>query len=181
MKVSIMIALLVVGFQVAEAQNTFTLVSNEIGGQAEQAHFFQGFGCTGANESPQISWKNSPEGTQSYALTLYDKDAPTGSGWWHWQVINIPTSATEIPAKAGDVTQDLMPKGAVQIQTDYGTYGYGGPCPPEGDAPHQYVLTLYALDLASLELTKDTSSAIVGYMINSHVIEQASIVFYAKR
>src|ERR1700759_395317 len=85
--------------------------------------------CKGGTLSPQISWANAPEGTKSYAVTMYDPDAPTGSGWWHWVVFNIPPNTTSLPKDAGDVKKKLMPKGAIQSRTDFGSGGYGGPCP----------------------------------------------------
>lgn len=112
---------------------------------------------------------------------MYDKDAPTGSGWWHWLAFNIPASTTELLSNAGNPDKPLMPKEAIQSRTDYGTYGYGGPCPPEGHGPHQYVVTVYALSVDKLELGKDISPAIVGYNLNANAIQKASIVFYGER
>ena len=88
---------------------------------------FNGFGCTGKNESPQLSWENAPEGTKSFAITMYDPDAPTGSGWWHWVVFDIPSDITELMTGAGNVKLNLVPEGTIQSITDYGTNGYGGP------------------------------------------------------
>lgn len=96
------------------------------------------FGCKGGNISPSLSWSGAPSDTKSFAITVYDPDAPTGSGFWHWVVFNIPASTTSVPLNAGDVKKKLMPKGAIQSRTDFGTDGYGGPCPPQGDKPHHY-------------------------------------------
>ena len=132
------------------SQNTFTLTSQDLGGQAATSNEFNGFGCKGKNESPQLSWANAPEGTKSFAVTMYDPDAPTGSGWWHWVVFDIPSNITELVANAGNVELSLAPKGAIQSITDYGAKGYGGPCPPEGHGLHQYIITVFALKTDSL-------------------------------
>lgn len=163
------------------AQNTFTLSSNNLGGQATQVAEFNGFGCTGKNQSPQLSWKNAPEGTQSFAITMYDPDAPTGSGWWHWLVFDIPPNINKIAPNAGNSNANLMPEGAIQSITDYGAYGYGGPCPPEGHGIHQYIITVYALKTKTLGLAKETNPAVVGYYLWNNTLAKASIVTYYKR
>ena len=107
------------GMAIGKAQ-TFTLKSNEVGGQFTNRQLANGFGYTGENISPQLSWENAPAGTQYYAITMYDKDAPTGSGFWHWVVLNIPATTHALPSNAGDVTQKLLPAGAIQSLTDMG-------------------------------------------------------------
>ena len=139
------------------------------------AHVFKGFGCDGLNVSPQLSWTNAPSGTQSFAITLYDPDAPTGSGWWHWVVYNLPASTNELPAGAGAADGQALPAGAVQGRTDYGTPGFGGACPPPGDKPHRYQLTVHALKVDKLDLPADASAAMVGFMIHANRLGQASI------
>src|SRR5258708_23844905 len=135
---------------VARAQNpaggSFTLTGADLAptGTIGESHVYNGFGCSGKNQSPALSWKNAPAGTKSFALTMYDPDAPTGSGWWHWVIYDIPASATSLPAGAGDPKGSVAPAGSVQGNTDFGMPGYGGPCPPPG-APHPYIFTLYAL------------------------------------
>lgn len=163
------------------SQNTFTLSSNTLGGEATKIEEFNGFGCTGKNESPQLSWKNAPEGTKSFAITMYDPDAPTGSGWWHWVVFDIPTSTTELVANAGDIKLNLTPEGTIQSITNYGAQGYGGPCPPQGHGLHQYIITVYALKTDTLGLDKNTNPAIVGYYLWNNTLAKASIVSYYKR
>lgn len=157
----------------------FTLLSPDLAGQLTKTQEFNGFGCSGKNISPELSWKDAPEGTKSFAITMYDKDAPTGSGWWHWTLFNVPASASKIVTNASKT--ELLPKGSVEGTNDYGEVGFGGACPPIGNGFHTYVITVYALDVEKLDLDKDTNQAVVGYMINSHTIEKSSIVSYYKR
>jgi Raf kinase inhibitor-like YbhB/YbcL family protein len=151
------------------------LSSNEIqhGESLSERHVYQGFGCQGGNTSPALSWKAAPKGTRSFALTLYDPDAPTGSGWWHWVIYNIPASAHSLAANAGDPASGQAPKGSVQSRTDYGTPGFGGACPPAGDKPHRYQFKLFALDVEKLELPAESSAAMVGFMLNAHALDTA--------
>ncbi len=165
----------------AFSQNTFTLSSNTLGGNATKVEEFNGFGCTGENTSPQLSWVNAPEGTKSFAVTMYDPDAPTGSGWWHWLAFDIPNDINEIAKNAGNVESKLMPAGAIQSITDYGAYGYGGPCPPENHGMHQYVITVYALKVDKLGLDENTNPAVVGYYLWNNTIAKSSIVTYYER
>ncbi len=163
------------------AQKTFTLSSNDLGGQATKIEEFNGFGCTGDNISPQLSWKNAPKGTKSFAITMYDPDAPTGSGFWHWIVFDIPSNVSELVTNAGDIKLNLTPKGVVQSITDYGIKGYGGPCPPEGHGFHQYIITVYALKTNTLGLDENINPAIVGFNLWNQTLEKASITAYYKR
>ena len=160
---------------------TFTLSSSSVGGQATDQEVFNGFGCTGKNISPQLSWTNAPEGTKSFAVTMFDPDAPTGSGWWHWLVFDIPATATGLVGGAGTSGMPGLPAGAIQGRTDFGAAGYGGPCPPPGHGPHQYVLTVHALKTEKLGLDPNASSAVVGYTLNSQRLAKASIIFYYER
>lgn len=164
----------------ASAQN-FTLMSKNLEGQATMEQIFNSFGCTGENMSPELSWVNPPVGTKSFAITMYDPDAPSGSGWWQWVVFNIPADATKLVNNAGNVTLNLAPKGAIQSLNDYGGYGYGGPCPPVGDGIHEYIFTIHALNASALELTKNANPAMVGFYINAHTIQKASLVTYYER
>lgn len=162
-------------------QGTFTLSSSDLGGEATQREEFNGFGCTGDNQSPQLSWTNAPEGTKSFAITMYDPDAPTGSGWWHWLVFDLPSNTNAIATGAGNPELDLMPKGAIQSLTDYGAKSYGGPCPPEGHGLHQYIITVHALKTNKLGLDSDANAAVVGYYLGQKTIAKASIVAYYSR
>lgn len=146
-----------------------------------EAHVFNGFGCDGQNVSPALNWNNPPAGTQSFAITMYDPDAPTGAGWWHWVVYNIPASAQGLPANAGVVGSAHLPSGAVQGRTDFGVSGYGGACPPKGSQPHRYQITVHALGVSQLTLPADASAALVGFMIHSNRLGSASLqVEYAR-
>ena len=160
------------------AAGNFTLQSDDLKGQLTKVQEFNGFGCNGKNISPELHWSDAPEGTKSFAITVYDPDAPTGSGWWHWIVVNIPADVTKLPA---GVSGKSMPKGAIEIANDYGIAAFGGPCPPKGDKPHRYVFTVYALDVPKLDLKPDTKAPVAGYMINAHTIAKASLVAYYGR
>lgn len=163
------------------AQNTFTLKSNTLGGEATTLEEFNGFGCSGENQSPQLSWSNAPEGTKSFAITMYDPDAPTGSGWWHWVVFDIPANVYELVSNAGNLNANLAPADAIQSLTNYGVGGYGGPCPPEGHGLHQYVITVHALKTDKLGLEATTNPAIVGYYLWNNTLAKASIISYYQR
>jgi Raf kinase inhibitor-like YbhB/YbcL family protein len=132
-------------------------------------------GCTGANQSPALSWSGAPAGTKSFALTVYDPDAPTGSGWWHWVVYNIPANVTSLPRDAGDASKNLLPAGSAQGNTDFGTPGYGGPCPPTGDKPHHYIFTIYALNTDKLDIPANATAAYVGFNIHAHVLGKSTL------
>jgi len=144
------------------------------GGRIAAAQVFNGFGCQGGNVSPALSWSGAPPGTQSFALMEHDPDAPTGSGWWHWVVYNIPADTHALPAGAGDPHKHLMPAGAVQGRTDFGTSGYGGPCPPPG-TPHHYHLYLYALKVAKLDVPADASAALIGFNVKAQALAHAEL------
>lgn len=146
-----------------------------------KAQVFNGFGCSGDDLSPQLSWANAPTGTKSFAITAYDPDAPTGSGWWHWQIVNIPMNVMNIPTDAGNPNNALIPKGSVQIKNDYGIAGFGGACPPSGHGIHHYRFTVHALSVDKLELPIDASGALAGYMINANTIEASTIESLYKR
>ena len=164
---------------IAPQAQTLTLASPDIkdGGTIANQQVFKGFGCTGDNISPALSWSGAPANTKSFAVSVYDPDAPTGSGWWHWVVYNIPAGTTSLPKDAGDPSKGLMPKGAVQSRTDFGSTGYGGPCPPPGDKPHHYRITVFALDVDQLPNAKGdaASAALVGFDINFHTLAKATL------
>jgi len=160
----------------AHGQFTLTSADFQAGGTLAQEQAFDGMGCTGANVSPALRWSNPPPGTKSFALLLHDPDAPTGgAGWWHWIAYDIPATTTELAKGAGKPDGSAMPAGAKSVANDYGTPGYGGPCPPEGDKPHRYVFTLYALSVDKLALPKGAHAPVVGFVVNANTIGKASI------
>ena len=144
------------------------------GSMLTEAQVFKGFGCEGKNVSPALKWSGAPSGTKSYAVTVYDPDAPTGSGWWHWVVYNIPASATELPEGAGGADGKGLPAGTAQGRTDFGAPGFGGACPPPGDKPHRYIFTVYALKTDKIDVPADATAALVGFMINANKLGKAS-------
>jgi Raf kinase inhibitor-like YbhB/YbcL family protein len=160
----------------AARADSFTLSSPVIaaGGTLATAQVFNSFGCSGGNVSPALSWSGAPAGTKSFALTMYDPDAPTGSGWWHWLVFNLPADAKGLPTGAGDTAKGMLPAGAVQSRTDFGKPGYGGPCPPVGDKPHHYIFTVFALKTDKLPLDADAGAAMVGYYLNQQKLGTAT-------
>ncbi|MBE9560275.1 MAG: YbhB/YbcL family Raf kinase inhibitor-like protein [Proteobacteria bacterium] len=156
----------------------FYLTSSDVQGQIANDQVFNSFGCSGKNISPQLSWSNAPAGTKSFAITAYDPDAPTGSGWWHWVVFNIKSAVDHI--NTGDSGKN-MPKGSVESMTSYGSNGFGGACPPKGDKPHRYIFTVYALDTEKIEQNQDARPELIGFFINSHATAKASIMAYFGR
>jgi Raf kinase inhibitor-like YbhB/YbcL family protein len=139
-----------------------------------------GFGCAGGNRSPHLKWSGAPDGTKSYAITCYDPDAPTGSGFWHWLVVNIPANVTELAAGAGSGGGKL-PAGALMTRTDFGKPGYGGPCPPQGDHPHRYLFTVFAVGKDKLDVGADTSAAVVGFNLHFATLAKAELMGLFKR
>jgi len=158
----------------------FTLHSNDLSGQLTKTQEFSGFGCEGKNISPELHWSDAPKGTKSFAVTVYDPDAPTGSGWWHWVVFNLPSTVTSLPADFGNITKHTSIK-SIQGVTDFGSAGFGGACPPKGDKPHRYMFTVHALNVDHLDLDSKASPALAGYMINAHSIGKATMISYYGR
>ncbi|MGH7738933.1 MAG: YbhB/YbcL family Raf kinase inhibitor-like protein [bacterium] len=160
----------------AQSSYSMELKSNQIknGQTIANEQVFDGMGFSGGNISPELRWTKGPTGTKSYALMVYDPDAPTGSGWWHWVVFNIPADQTSLPKNFGAKSaKDSVPM--IQSRTDFGTTGYGGPAPPPGK-PHHYRFTIYALKVKSLPLTADTSAAMVGFYVNANKLASATLV-----
>jgi len=154
----------------------FTLGSPGIkpGGTLPEAQVFNGFGCNGKDVSPALKWSGAPKDTKSFAVTVYDPDAPTGSGWWHWVVYNIPAATTELPEGAGAADGKGLPAGSAQARNDYGTAAFGGACPPPGARPHRYVFTVYALKTDKLDIPPEGTPALVGFMINANKLGAAT-------
>jgi len=156
--------------------HTFTLSSNDIkaGETLSSKHVYKGFGCDGDNLSPHLTWSGAPKDTKAYAVFAYDPDAPTGSGWWHWQLVNLPANNTELKTGAGSSDNTLFPPNVIQINNDFGSNDFGGACPPKGHGPHRYQFTVFAL-AKPLSVSESTKSAVVGYMVNANTLAKASI------
>jgi Raf kinase inhibitor-like YbhB/YbcL family protein len=156
----------------------FVLTSNTFaeGGRIADAQVYNSFGCTGGNQSPDLSWSGAPEGTKSFAILMYDPDAPTGSGFWHWLVYNIPAESTALAPGAGDTAGTALPAGTVQGRTDFGSLGYGGPCPPPGSGDHRYYFRVHALKVDKLELPEGATAALLGFNVNANTLATAQLV-----
>ena len=167
--------LLMVPFAATAAGSRFKVTSSDFanGATIPMAQVFNSFGCTGDDQSPALRWTGEPAGTKSFAVTIYDPNAPTGSGWWHWIVFNIPANVHSLPPNAGAANSTTLPAGAVQGRSDFGFSNYGGPCPPVGDKPHHYQITVYALKVDKLPLDSSASGAMVGYYLHFNTITKA--------
>jgi Raf kinase inhibitor-like YbhB/YbcL family protein len=160
--------------------NDFTFYSQDIKSNKKisNKYVFNGFGCSGQNISPRFFVKNPPSNAKSFAITVYDPDAPTGSGFWHWIVLNIPTNFNF----SKQITEDaFITLGINQIRNDYGTFSYGGPCPPVGDKAHSYIFTIHALDVDKIDINADTTNAIARFLIKAHSINSASFTAFFSR
>lgn len=151
----------------ASAEISITSTDISEGQQLNAEQVFQGFGCEGGNKSPSLSWTGAPDGTKSFAITAYDPDAPTGSGWWHWFAFNIPADVNELPAGS------TLSNSAVELTNDYGTKGFGGACPPPGEV-HRYQFTVYALPMM-LEIDDSVSNALAGFMVQANAIAHSTL------
>ncbi|MBT1705172.1 YbhB/YbcL family Raf kinase inhibitor-like protein [Chryseosolibacter indicus] len=160
-----------------EAAATFTLRSKDLGGQFTKKHFATD--CAGENISPELHWENAPKETKAFALTMYDMDAPTGSGLWHWVVYNIPATLTFLSTDSGSLLKNQLPNEAVGGLNDAGVKGYYGPCPPPGQL-HRYIFTVHALS-ETIQATENASAALTGFLLNMNTIAKASLVVYAQQ
>lgn len=149
-----------------DAPETITVSLDGLSGELDDRHVFNGFGCTGQNHSPAITWSGAPAGARSFVLEVHDPDAPTGVGFFHWIVADLPAGTTTLPF---DAAAAGLPEGAVQTRTDYGANTFGGPCPPPG-APHRYVFTVYAVDAEQLGVDANASPAVVRFMLRAHTL-----------
>ncbi|WP_236579180.1 YbhB/YbcL family Raf kinase inhibitor-like protein [Hydrogenimonas urashimensis] len=165
----------VLALQIVLAAGGFTLESPDLSQRLSPAQVYNGYGCRGKNISPELRWHGEPKGTKSFAVTMFDPDAPRKGGWWHWLVFNIPSGCHRLPRGAGDPQKGMLPDGAVQSMNDFGEKGYGGACPPRGHGLHRYIVTVYALDVAKLALDAGTPPAEVAAMIEKHTLAKASI------
>jgi len=156
---------------------SFQLSSDDIthGQMMTDNQVYNGFGMTGANISPALSWSGFPAETAAFAVTCYDPDAPTGSGFWHWVLLDIPASVTSLPAGAGSADGEL-PEGAFHVRNDYGSTDFGGAAPPPGDEPHRYVFAVHAVDVPTLGIDETVSPAVAGFNLRFHTLARAVLV-----
>lgn len=161
----------------------FVLQSPDVpaGSTLKPAQVYKGYGCEGGNLAPALAWSGEPVGTRSFAITLFDPDAPTGHGWWHWLVLDLPGDTHALPAASGQPAGPALPGQAVQTRTDFGPPGFGGACPPKGSKPHRYIFTIWALKRDTLGLTAETAPAKVEAALKSEAVGKASFIAYYSR
>lgn len=159
----------------------FTAWSNALkpGQNVPDNFVFNGMGCSGKNISPPLEWKDAPTDTKSFAVTVFDPDAPRIGGWWHWAVVNIPAEVTAL--SEGASSSGTLPKEAREIETDYGENHYGGPCPPAGDNPHHYVFTVYALKNKEVHISPNSTPGSIKNLLEHECLAKSSFtVEYAR-
>lgn len=141
------------------------------------AQRYHGMGQNGGNLSPSLFWEDAPDNTKSFVITMYDPDAPTGSGWWHWVVVNISPNITHLVEGAS--SNKLLPEGAIEIRNDFGQKEYGGGAPPPGK-PHRYIITIHALNIARIDVTPSSTPAFVGFNVHHHSLASAQLICHLK-
>lgn len=165
-------------YEFLPAVPTFTLTSTDVadGKTLAKAQVSGIFGAGGEDVSPQLAWSGFPKETKSFAVTIYDPDAPTASGFWHWAVFNLPEAVTELPSNAGDPSAKKLPAGAVTLRNDGGGARYIGAAPPAGHGPHRYFVVVHAVDVEKLDVPADASPALLGFHLFSHTLARATLV-----
>ena len=153
---------------------SFTLDSDDVADGQPLGREFAHSSAGGDNVSPQLSWSGYPSSARGFVVTVYDPDAPTGCGFWHWVLVNLPASTTELARGAGSVN-GLLPAGAFHVRNDFGEQAYGGAAPPPGDRPHRYVFAVHALDTAGLDVDESASPAYVGFNLTFHAVARATL------
>ena len=157
-------------YDLLPAVASFSLTSKDVTDGEPLDALFIHTSAGGENQSPQLAWSGAPGETRGYAVTCFDPDAPTGSGFWHWVLVNVPVSVTELERGA-----DPLPEGAFCVRNDYGEANYGGSAPPPGDRPHRYVFAVHALDVDRLDVGPEASPAYVGFNLAFHTLARAVI------
>lgn len=174
---SLLAAAIASSMQLAVASFSLSSGAFHRGATIPHEYSFNGFGCTGRNLSPDLAWTPGPANTKSYAITVFDPDARTGVGWWHWIAFDIPKDVTKLATGAGTGTGTGLPQGAVQGRNDFQTVGYGGPCPPVGAPPHHYIFSVYALDVDHIYgVSNLTSGPTLLNAMKGHVLAKASYI-----
>ena len=178
MKIILLCLILGVITNAASANDEFKLFSKVFHKYVANDQLYNGHGYSGKNISPDLTWSNPPPATKSFAITMFDPDAPRPGGWWHWLIFDIPANVTSLPADAGNIKRNLAPAGSIQSITSFHKAGYGGSAPPKGSKPHRYIITVYALNTATLNLTATTPPLRVVQAIKQHQLAKASLTAY---
>lgn len=180
-KILVSIFALCLASNVANAAMSITSPDFKEGQLILEKNVFNGFGCKGENLVPEFTISDVPADAKSLAITMYDPDAPTGSGWWHWIVYNIDPSTKTVKSDAMKTKTATFGKNVSFGKTDFGTYNYGGPCPPVGHGKHHYILAVYALKTDKINVPGDATAAMIGFNIKANTIERASITAIYQR
>ncbi|HYZ15667.1 MAG TPA: YbhB/YbcL family Raf kinase inhibitor-like protein [Candidatus Acidoferrum sp.] len=167
----------------AAASAPFTLASATFadGGTIPHSAVYNAAGCDGANISPELHWSNAPHDARSFVLVVFDPKAQGGTGWYHWLAFDIPAALQSLPAGAGDPRSGKTPREIVFGRNDYGAPAYGGPCPPQGDGPHPYQFTIYALRVAHVPGGSGTTGTAVGALLRGEIVAHATLTGYYGR